>query len=245
MTAVRARMVGDSGAYASVGGQGAGARRRACLRAVSRAQRGRRITSPPTPTIRPAARCAASARTRRHFAMEGCLDLLADKAGLDGWEMRWRNAVDVGDTFSTGQVFEKSVGIRKTLARGEGRLLRRLPNEGRAVGIGLRHQEQRHRQRRDGMGQSAPRRRAGRHDLALQRLHRDGPGASDRAGAVRGRSDRSAGLACSVRKWTPPTSCSAGRPPGSRATLFGGRAVIMAAEKLKADLDSQGSAGRL
>ena len=26
------------------------------------------------------------------FAIEGCLDLLAKKAGLDGWEMRSRNA---------------------------------------------------------------------------------------------------------------------------------------------------------
>ena len=27
------------------------------------------------------------------FAMEGCLDLLAEKVGIDGWEMRWRNGV--------------------------------------------------------------------------------------------------------------------------------------------------------
>jgi aerobic-type carbon monoxide dehydrogenase small subunit (CoxS/CutS family) len=50
-----------------------------------------------------------------HFAMEACVDLLAAKAGLDRWEIRWRNALSVGDTFCTGQVQEKSVGIRKTL----------------------------------------------------------------------------------------------------------------------------------
>ena len=35
-----------------------------------------------------------------HFAMEGCLDLLAAKVGLDRWEMRWRNALEVGDMFT-------------------------------------------------------------------------------------------------------------------------------------------------
>ena len=37
-------------------------------------------------------------------------------AKVDGWEMRWRNALVPGDLFSTGQVLDKSVGIRKTLA---------------------------------------------------------------------------------------------------------------------------------
>jgi xanthine dehydrogenase molybdenum-binding subunit len=43
------------------------------------------------------------------------MDILAEKVGIDGWEMRWRNVVDIGDTFVTGQVFNKSVGIKKTL----------------------------------------------------------------------------------------------------------------------------------
>ena len=49
------------------------------------------------------------------FAIEGCLDLLAAKVGLDGWEMRWRNIVRVGDLTTTGQMLEKSVGAEKTL----------------------------------------------------------------------------------------------------------------------------------
>ena len=31
------------------------------------------------------------------FAMEACVDLLAARVGLDPWEMRWRNALAVGD----------------------------------------------------------------------------------------------------------------------------------------------------
>src|ERR1019366_10506343 len=49
------------------------------------------------------------------FAIEGCLDLLAAKVGIDGWEMRWRNIVRVGDLTTTGQILEKSVGAAKTL----------------------------------------------------------------------------------------------------------------------------------
>ena len=49
------------------------------------------------------------------FAIEGCLDLLAKKVGIDGWEMRWRNAVRIGDVFSSGQVLDKSVGLERTL----------------------------------------------------------------------------------------------------------------------------------
>ena len=49
------------------------------------------------------------------FAMESMLDILADRAGVDPWEIRWRNAIDVGDTFCTGQVFEHAVGIKQTL----------------------------------------------------------------------------------------------------------------------------------
>ena len=69
-----------------------------------------------------------------HFAMEGCIDLLAQKVGLDGWEIRWRNALDVGDVFSTGQVLEKSVGIKKTLLAVKPHY-DRARAEGRAVGI--------------------------------------------------------------------------------------------------------------
>ena len=43
------------------------------------------------------------------------VDILAEKVGIDGWEMRYRNALDVGDRFCTGQILESSVGLKKTL----------------------------------------------------------------------------------------------------------------------------------
>jgi CO/xanthine dehydrogenase Mo-binding subunit/aerobic-type carbon monoxide dehydrogenase small subunit (CoxS/CutS family) len=50
------------------------------------------------------------------FAMEGAMDLLAEKVGVDGWEIRYRNVLDPGDAFATGQVMRESVrGMKATL----------------------------------------------------------------------------------------------------------------------------------
>jgi xanthine dehydrogenase molybdenum-binding subunit len=50
------------------------------------------------------------------FAMEGVMDLLADRIGVDGWDIRERNILNPGDAFGTGQVMRDSVrGIRETL----------------------------------------------------------------------------------------------------------------------------------
>ena len=53
-----------------------------------------------------------------NFAMEGVLDMLAERVGIDGWEIRWRNALDVGDRFGTGQLLGEGVGAEADAARG-------------------------------------------------------------------------------------------------------------------------------
>ena len=55
------------------------------------------------------------------FAMEGCLDLLAAKVGLDGWEMRWRNVVRVGDLHDDRTGAREVGRAREDPARGERR----------------------------------------------------------------------------------------------------------------------------
>jgi CO/xanthine dehydrogenase Mo-binding subunit len=51
------------------------------------------------------------------FAMEGVIDILAERVGVDGWEIRERNILNPGDAFGTGQIMRQSVrGIRETLA---------------------------------------------------------------------------------------------------------------------------------
>nr|MCH9684402.1 molybdopterin-dependent oxidoreductase [Deltaproteobacteria bacterium] len=114
LTAVRARMVGDTGAYASVGAKvlerAAG---HACgpykvahvdIEAVAVS-----TNNPPCGAMRGFGANQAS------FAIEGAIDMLAAKVGLDGWAIRMLNGVEVGDMFTTGQVYEKSVGLKKTL----------------------------------------------------------------------------------------------------------------------------------
>jgi xanthine dehydrogenase molybdenum-binding subunit len=50
------------------------------------------------------------------FAIEGMLDIIAERVGIDGWDVRDRNILNPGDKFGTGQVMRQSVrGARETL----------------------------------------------------------------------------------------------------------------------------------
>ena len=114
LMAVRARITGDTGAYASVGekvleraaGHACGAYRVPNVDVVARAVY---TNNPPCGAMR------GFGVNQSNFAMEGVLDLLAEQVGIDGWEIRWRNALDVGDRFGTGQKLGPGVGLKKTL----------------------------------------------------------------------------------------------------------------------------------
>src|SRR6185436_10359165 len=44
------------------------------------------------------------------------MDILAEKVGVDGWDIRERNILNPGDTFATGQIMRDSVrGMRVSL----------------------------------------------------------------------------------------------------------------------------------
>jgi len=49
------------------------------------------------------------------FAMEGIMDMLAEKVGIDSYDIRERNVLRPGDPFATGQIMRESVGILQTL----------------------------------------------------------------------------------------------------------------------------------
>ena len=49
------------------------------------------------------------------FAMEGIMDMLAEKVCIDGYDIRERNVLLPGDAFATGQIMRESVGIMQTL----------------------------------------------------------------------------------------------------------------------------------
>ncbi len=114
LVAVRARIVGDNGAYASVGGKvlerAAG---HACgpyrVPNVDVEARAVYTNDPPSGAMR------GFGVNQVDFAIEGVLDRLAERVGIDGWEIRWRNALETGDRFATGQRLGPGVGLRQTL----------------------------------------------------------------------------------------------------------------------------------
>lgn len=233
-TALEARMVGDTGAYASVGdkvleraaGHASGPYR---VPAISVEALAVSTNNPPAGAMR------GFGTNQTHFALEGCIDLLAKEIGLDAWEIRWRNAVEVGDRVTTGQVLEKSVGLKKTLAAVKPDYDNAV-EEGRAVGIacGIKN---------SGIGNGAL-------EWGKARLVLEGDGTIS---LYNGYTEMGQGLLtvliqCAVEiTGLPPAvfrpkvdstyALGCGQTTGSRATFFGGRAVKSAAEKLKADLD--------
>jgi len=234
LTAVRARMIGDSGAYASVGAK-------VLERAAGHACGPYRVPNVSVESLAvytnnpPCGAMRGFGVPQAAFAIEGALDLLAKQAGLDGWEIRWRNAIEAGDTLTTGQRLRKSVGIRKTLLAVKEGYYRAL-RAGKPVGIacGLKN---------SGLGNGAE--EWGKVRLVVERdgtisLHNGytemGQGlwtvlaqiAAEVTGLpaarFRPRTDATFALGC-------------GQTTGSRATLIGGRAAESAAAKLRADLD--------
>ncbi len=234
LTAVEADMLGDTGAYASVGAK-------VLERAAGHACGPYRVSNVKVDAIAvstnnpPCGAMRGFGANQAHFALEGCVDLLAAKVGLDGWEIRWRNAVEVGDTFASGQVFEKSVGVKKTLLAVKDAYYR-AQEQGVAVGIacGIKN---------TGIGNGAV-------EWGKARLVVEDDGTIY---LYNGYTEMGQGLLtilvqCAVEVTGLPASIfrpkvdstfalGCGQTTGSRATLFGGRAVKSAAEKLKAALD--------
>ena len=114
LLAVRARIIGDTGAYAGTGGK-------CLLRAACHSCGPYRvpnvdIESKAVFTNNPTSGAMRGFGTNQaHFAMEGIMDMLAEKVGVDGYDIRERNVLRPGDAFATGQIMRPSVGILQTL----------------------------------------------------------------------------------------------------------------------------------
>ena len=114
LTAVRAEITGDTGAYASVGakvleraaGHSCGPYRVPNVDVTARTVY---TNNPPCGAMR------GFGANQAAFAIEGVLDRFAEKLGLDGYDIRERNVLDPGDRFATGQRMNASCGIRQTL----------------------------------------------------------------------------------------------------------------------------------
>jgi aldehyde oxidoreductase len=136
LTALRARMVGDSGPYASVG-----------MKVLERAA-GHASGPYHLPTIDVQ---AVAARTNNpncgafrgfganqaQFAMEGAMDRLAEMVGISGWEIRKRNVIHPGEVWGPGQIMDDGCAGAEVCLDAVKPAYDAALAAGKAVGVGL------------------------------------------------------------------------------------------------------------
>jgi selenium-dependent xanthine dehydrogenase len=232
LTALRARIVGDTGAYASVGDKvlerAAG---HACsayeVPAVDVEAKAVYTNNPPCGAMR------GFGVNQSNFAVEGVLDLLAAEVGIDGWEIRWRNALETGKRFGTGQKLGPGVGLKQTLLA-----VRDAYREAKYAGIacGVKN---------TGIGNGIP-----EHGRAVLRVEDDGTLTLFHSWTEMGQGVDTVlqQIACEelglppdrvAVQVTTERDLETGQTTASRSTMLGGRAVIVAAEALRAELEGR------
>lgn len=232
ITAIWARMIGDKGAYASVGAKvlerAAG---HACgpykVPAIDIEALAVYTNNPPCGAMR------GFGANQSAFAIEQLLNRLAEKVGIDQWEIRWRNVLEQGDRFATGQKLDKPFGMKKTLLAVKDAFYREK-YAGIACGI-----------KNVGIGNGMP-----DPGKAVLRVEPDGR-VSIRTGFTEmGQGFFTVLIQTAVEEtglspenfWATtdtsvPVDC--GQTTASRATVLGCRAVMEAARKLKEDLQGK------
>jgi selenium-dependent xanthine dehydrogenase len=230
LTGIRARIVGDTGAYASVGdkvleraaGHACGPYR---FEAVDIEARAVYTNNPPNGAMR------GFGVNQVAFAVDGMLDRLAEKVGVDGWEIRWRNALEMGDAFGTGQVLGPGVGIKECLLAVRD-AYRDAPFAG--IGCGVKN---------NGIGNGLL-----EQGKAILRPEPDGSVTLFHSWTEMGQGVHTAlqQIACQELGLTADRvhvvvdtmrELDTGQTTASRSTILGGRAVIDAANKLKSELN--------
>ena len=136
LTAVRVRAIGDSGAYASVG-------MKVLERAAGHAGGPYRIPAIDVHAVAVRTNnpiCGAFrgfGANQAQFAMEGVIDRLAEKAGIDGWEMRKRNVIHPGEVWGPGQIMDDGCAGAEACLDAIKPQYDSARADGKAVGLGL------------------------------------------------------------------------------------------------------------
>lgn len=136
LTALRARMVGDSGPYASVG-------MKVLERAAGHASGpyvvpNIDVESFAVRTNNP--NCGAFrgfGANQAQFAMEGVMDRLAERTGINGWEIRSRNVIEPGAVWGPGQIMDEGASGARMCLDAIKPAYDAARAEGKAVGLGL------------------------------------------------------------------------------------------------------------
>jgi xanthine dehydrogenase molybdenum-binding subunit len=136
LTAYKARMVGDSGPYASVG-----------MKVLERAAG--HATGPYTVPVVDVESIAVRTNNsvggafrgfganQAQFAMEGVMDRLAEMVGIDGWEIRRRNVVTPGAIWGPGQIMDDGCKGALICLETIKPHYDQARSEGKAVGLGF------------------------------------------------------------------------------------------------------------
>jgi selenium-dependent xanthine dehydrogenase len=114
LTVLKADMIGDTGAYASVGmkvlersaGHATGPYHVPNVDVVSKAVYTNNL---------PCGAMRGFGVNQVAFAVENCIDDLCEQGGFDRWQFRYDNALTEGDMTSTGQKINRGSGVRQTL----------------------------------------------------------------------------------------------------------------------------------
>lgn len=227
LTALKAVVVSDTGAYASLGGP---VLQRACTHAAGPYNfqtidiDGKAVytNNPPAGAFR------GFGVTQTCFASEMNLNLLAEMVGITPWEIRYRNAVRPGEVLPNGQIADPATGIAETLEA-----VKEIYDSEKYVGIGCA-------MKNAGVGVGLP-------DWGRCRLLVKGGRVEIHAGAscigqglgtvLTQVLSETAGLTLDQIAYMPPNTANApdsGTTSGSRQTLVTGEACRRAAEDLKA-----------
>ncbi len=231
-TALRARIVGDTGAYASVGGP-------VMERAATHAGGAYYI---PNIDVKSKAVytnnivCGAMRGfgvNQVTFAIEGLIDELCDTSGFDRWEIRYLNALDKGLKTTSGHKLRKEVGLKKTLE-----LVKKDYDSGKVTGLACAIKN-------CGIGNGMPELSEARIEIL----------ADEKIKLYHGWSEMGQGIDTVAQQMlsqcigldsvsnidvivNTDSETKAGNTTASRGTFLVGKAVLAAAEDLKKDLET-------
>jgi selenium-dependent xanthine dehydrogenase len=114
LTALKAFMIADSGAYASVGAK-------VVERAIGHAAGAYVVPNVEVEGLAvytnniPSGAMRGFGVPQATFAVESCIDDLCAQGKFDRWQFRYENAINEGDAITTGQIIHGGAGVRATL----------------------------------------------------------------------------------------------------------------------------------
>lgn len=238
LTAMKAVIISDTGAYASLGGP---VLQRACTHAagpynyqnIDITGRAYYTNNPPAGAFR------GFGVPQSCFATECNLNQLAEMAGLTPFEIRYINAVRPGDTLPNGQIADENTAMVETLDAVR-EICEKNPKAGIACAI-----------KNSGLGVGVPDTGRCRITVKNGKVHVTSSAACIGQGMGTVQIQmlcQTAGLTPDMIVYdTPDTKYSpnAGNTTASRQTLFTGEAAVRAASLLKDALDKEGSLSAL